>query len=57
VWGAVKGAVGGLTTKTRVLIVLALVRGLLLGPVVLVVLPLALLVFAVVAAVRTSVPT
>ena len=57
VWGAVKGAIGGLSTKTKVLIVLALVLGLLLGPVVLVVLLLALLVFAVVAAVRTRAPT
>ena len=57
VWGAVKGAIGGLSTKTKVLIVLALVFGLLLGPVVLVVVLLALLVFAVVAAVRTSAPT
>ena len=57
IWGAVKGAIGGLSTKTKVLIVLALVLGLLLGPVVLVVVLLALLVFAVVAAVRTSAPT
>jgi plasmid stabilization system protein ParE len=57
VWGAVKGAIGGLSTKTKVLIVLALVLGLLLGPVVLVVVLLALLVFAVVAAVRTRAPT
>ena len=57
VWGAVKGAIGGLSTKTKILIVLALVLGLLLGPVVLVVVLLALLVFAVVAAVRTSAPT
>ena len=56
-WGAVKGAIGGLSTKTKVLIVLALVLGVLLGPVVLVVVLLALLVFAVVAAVRTSAPT
>jgi hypothetical protein len=56
VWGAVKGAIGGLSTKTKVLIVLALVLGLLLWPVVLVVVLLALLVFAVVAAVRTSAP-
>ena len=56
VWGAVKGAIGGLSTKTKVLIVLALVLGLLLGPVVLVVVLLALLVFAVVAAVRASAP-
>jgi hypothetical protein len=57
VWGAVKGAIGGLSTKTKVLIVLALVLGMLLGPVVLVVVLLALLVFAVVAAVRTRAPT
>jgi hypothetical protein len=57
VWGAVKGAIGGLSTKTKVLIVLALVLGLLLGPVALVVVLLALLVFAVVAAVRTRAPT
>jgi hypothetical protein len=57
IWGAVKGAIGGLSTKTKVLIVLALVLGALLGPVVLVVVLLALLVFAVVAAVRTSAPT
>src|SRR5829696_1693200 len=57
IWGAVKGAIGGLSTKAKVLIVLALVLGALLGPVVLVVVLLALLVFAVVAAVRTSAPT
>jgi len=57
IWGAVKGAIGGLSTKTKVLIVLALVLGALLGPVVLVVVLLALLVFAVVAAVRTRAPT
>jgi hypothetical protein len=57
VWGAVKGAIGGLSTKAKVLIVLALVLGVLLGPVVLVVVLLALLVFAVVAAVRTRAPT
>jgi hypothetical protein len=57
VWGAVKGAIGGLSTKTKVLIVLAVVLGMLLGPVVLVVVLLALLVFAIVAAVRTSAPT
>jgi hypothetical protein len=57
VWGAMKGAIGGLSTKAKVLIVLALVLGVLLGPVVLVVVLLALLVFAVVAAVRTSAPT
>jgi hypothetical protein len=53
VWGAVKGAIGGLSTNTKVLIVLALVLALLLGPVVLVVLLLGLLVWAVVAAVRS----
>jgi hypothetical protein len=57
VWGAVKGAIGGLSTKAKVLIVLALVLGLLLGPVVLVAVLLALLVFAVVAAVRTRAST
>jgi hypothetical protein len=57
VWGAVKGAIGGLSTKTKVLIVLTLVLGLLLGPVVFVVLLLGLLVFAVVAAVRSRAPT
>ena len=57
VWGAMKGAIGGLSTKAKVLIVLALVLGVLLGPVVLVVVLLALLVFAVVAAVRTRAPT
>lgn len=56
-WGAVKGAIGGLSTKTKVMIVLALVFGLLLGPVVLVVLLLGLLVFAIVAAVRSLAPT
>jgi hypothetical protein len=56
-WGAVKGAIGGLSTKTKVMIVLALVFGLLLGPVVLVVLLLGLLVFAIVAAVRSRAPT
>ena len=53
VWGAVKGAIGGLSTTTKVLIVLVLVLALLLGPVVLVVLLLGLLVWAVVAAVRS----
>ncbi|HST84978.1 MAG TPA: hypothetical protein VLL08_24780 [Kineosporiaceae bacterium] len=57
VWGAMKGAIGGLSTKAKVLIVLALVLGVLLGPVVLVVVLLALLVFAVVAAARTRAPT
>src|SRR5829696_2767890 len=57
VWGAVKGAIGGLSTRTKVLIVLALVLALLLGPVVLVVLLLGLLVWAVVAAVRSRQPT
>ena len=57
VWGAVKGAIGGLSTKAKVLIVLALVLGVLLAPVVLVAVLLALLVFAVVAAVRTSAST
>jgi hypothetical protein len=53
VWGAVKGAIAGLSTRTKVLIVLALVLVLLLGPVVLVVLLLGLLVLAVVAALRS----
>jgi hypothetical protein len=57
VWGAVKGALGGLSTKTKVMIVLALVLGLLLGPIVLVVLLLGLLVFAIVAAVRARAAT
>jgi hypothetical protein len=57
VWGAVKGAVGGLSTKTKVLIVLVVVLGLLLGPVVLVLVLLALLVLAIVLAVRSSAPT
>jgi hypothetical protein len=52
-WGAVKGVIGGLSTGTKVLIVLALVLALLLGPVALVVLLLGLLVWAVVAAVRS----
>ena len=56
VWGAVKGAIGGLSTTTKVMIVLALVLGLLLGPVVLVLLLLALLVFVVVLAVRSRAP-
>jgi hypothetical protein len=55
--GVVKGAIGGLSTKTKVLIVLAVVLGLLLGPVALVVLLLGLLVFAIVAAVRSRGPT
>jgi hypothetical protein len=54
VWGAVKGAIGGLSTKTKVLIVLSLVLALLLGPVILVLLLLALVVVAVVAAVRSG---
>jgi hypothetical protein len=53
VLGAVKGAIGGLSTKTKVLIVLAIVLGLLLGPVALVLLLVGLLVFAIVAAVRS----
>jgi hypothetical protein len=53
VWGAVKGAIGGLSTRTKVLIVLALVLALLLGPVVLVVLLLGLLVWAIVVAARS----
>jgi hypothetical protein len=53
VLGAVKGAIGGLSTTTKVLIVLAIVLGLLLGPVVLVLLLLGLLVFAIVAAVQS----
>lgn len=57
VWGAVKGAIGGLSTKTKVLIVLAVVLGLLLGPVALVLLLLGLLVFAIVVAVRSRGPT
>ena len=57
VWGAVKGAIGGLSTRTKVLIVLALVLALLLGPVVLLVLLLGLLVWAIVAAVRSRQPT
>jgi hypothetical protein len=55
--GAVKGAIGGLSTKTKVLIVLAIVLGLLLGPVALVLLLVGLLVFAIVAAVRSRGPT
>jgi hypothetical protein len=57
VLGAVKGAIGGLSTTTKVLIVLAIVLGLLLGPVVLVLLLLGLLVFAIVAAVQSRGPT
>jgi hypothetical protein len=57
VWGAVKGAIGGLSTRTKVLIVLALVLALLLGPVVLLVLLLGLLVLAIVVAVRSRRPT
>jgi len=51
--GAVKGAIGGLSTRTKVLIVLALVLVLLLSPVVLLVLLLGLLVLAIVAAARS----
>jgi len=57
IWGAVKGAIAGLSTRTKVLIVLALVLALLLGPVVLVVLLLGLLVWAIVAAARSRGPT
>jgi hypothetical protein len=57
VMGAVKGAIGGLSTTTKVLIVLAIVLGLLLGPVVLVLLLLGFLVFAIVAAVQSRGPT
>jgi len=56
VWGAVKGAIGGLSTTTKVLIILSLILGLLLGPVVLLVLLLALMVLAVVAVVRAAPP-
>jgi hypothetical protein len=52
-WGAVKGAIGGLSTRTKVLIVLALVLVLLLSPVVLLVLLLGLLLLAIVAAARS----
>jgi len=57
VLGALKGAIGGLSTKTKVLIVLAIVLGLLLGPVALVLLLLGLLVFAIVASMRSRSPT
>ena len=57
VWGAVKGAFAGLSTRTKVLIVLALVLAVLLAPVVLVILLLGLLVWAVVAAARSREPT
>ena len=53
VWGAVKGAIGRLSTRTKVLIVLGLVLVLLLSPVVLLVLLLGLLVLAIVAAARS----
>jgi hypothetical protein len=53
-WGAVKGMVANLSTGTKVLITLAAVLGLLLGPVVLVVALVALLVLAIVAAVRSA---
>jgi hypothetical protein len=57
VWGAVKGVIGGLSTTTKVLIVLSLVLALVLGPVLLLLLLLGLLIFAVVAAVRAAAPT
>jgi len=57
VWGAIKGTIASLSTRTKVLIVVALVLGLLLGPVLLVLLVLALLVVVVVAAVRSGPPT
>ena len=57
VLGAVKGVIGGLSTKTKVLIVLVIVLCLLLGPVALVLLLVGLLVFAIVAAVRSRGPT
>ena len=53
-WGAVKGMVANLSTGRKVLIVLAAVLSLLLGPVVLVVALVALLVLAIVAAVRST---
>jgi hypothetical protein len=53
-WGAVKGMVANLSTGTKVLIVLAAVLSLLLGPVVLVVALVALLALAIVAAVRST---
>jgi hypothetical protein len=53
-WGAVKGAVANLSTGTKVLIVVAAVLGLLLGPVALVVTLVVLLVLAIVAAVRSA---
>jgi hypothetical protein len=54
VWGAVKGMVVNLTARTKVLIVLAVVLCLLLGPVVLLAALIALLVLAIVAAVRSA---
>jgi hypothetical protein len=54
VWGAIKGAAGRLSTGTKVLIVLAAVVALLLGPVVFVVALIVLLVLAIVAAVRSA---
>jgi hypothetical protein len=54
VLGAVKGVIGGLSTKTKVLIVLVIVLCLLLGPVALVLLLVGLLVFAIVAALDHS---
>jgi hypothetical protein len=53
-WGAVRGAVAGLSTRTKVLVVLSLVLALLLGPIALVLLLLALLVVAIAMAVRSA---
>jgi hypothetical protein len=56
VWGAVKGAIGGLSTGTKVLDRARPILALLLGPVVLVALLLGLLELAIVAAVRSRRP-
>ncbi len=54
VWAAAKGAWSGTDTKTKVWIVVGLVLALLLGPVVLVIGLLALLIAAVVKAIRDA---
>lgn len=53
VWGAIKGAVGAMSTTTKVLLALALILVAVLSPVALLVLALVLLVAAIVGAVKS----
>jgi uncharacterized membrane protein YdbT with pleckstrin-like domain len=54
IWGAVKGAIRGASVTTRILLVVAVLLALVLGPVALVLLLLALVVVAVVVAIRAG---